>query len=171
MESLEKHIRSLVEVLEEEYNLYCEVFTLIKEEQSVLVEVNIDALERNLRKQHTLSARINDLEKSRLDELEVIGIYLGMEHGKLKLATIAGYTDDPDLKELLLKLSESFKSVLCEIMRLNRANRFLIDRSLQFIEKNVQVFFGALEEKGLYQPVSSKTGKLTRKNRMVDWRA
>jgi len=169
MESMEKHVRSLTSILEEEHALYRDVFELIKNEQSVLVNADIEKLEKNLLKQQKLTAKIHKLEKKRLRELEVIGIYLGALPAELKIATIAQNVA-PDLAERLTKLERHFRIILQEILKLNKANKFLIDRSLLFIEEHVQVFFGAIEDKGLYH--SGKSGKARLKNNaIIDWKA
>jgi len=170
MESLEKHVRTLSDILEKEYKLYKQIFDLIKKEQSVLVSADIEKLEKNLYQQQQLTVEINKLEVKRLEELEVIGIYLGMLPERIKLAEIARHVDK-DIAENLLKHEKLFKTVLQGILKLNKNNKFLIDRSLQFIEKNVQAFFGALEEKGLYNVKTSRQNAMPRTRRLVDWKA
>ncbi|MFC1556559.1 flagellar protein FlgN [candidate division KSB1 bacterium] len=170
MESLEKHVVSMADILEREYELYQSVYDLIKKEQRILVSADIEDLEDNLNRQKILTEKINKLESKRVEELEVIGIYLGTLPEDLKLAAIAQHVE-PELSARLLRHEKLFKSVLQEILKLNKSNKFLITRSLQFIEKNIQVFFGAIEEKGLYDNVTKKKSTSSTRTRMVDWKA
>lgn len=170
MESLDKHVRSLTDILEEEYSHYNDVFRLIKDEQSVLVNAKLDELEKNLYEQQKIVEKINKFEIKRLEILNVIAIYLGTVPEKLKMSFIAQQVD-AELSEKLLKLETQFKSVLQEIMKLNRTNKFLINKSLHFIKENVQVFFGAIEEKGMYSPGEKKNLNIPSSKRMVDWKA
>lgn len=170
MESLAKHARTLTGVLEKEYEQYRRIFELVKQEQTVLANADINGLEENLRNQQVLIQAINKLESKRLQELKVIGVYLEAVPEKLKLSTIVENVPE-DLSQQLVDLERKFKSVLQEILKINKSNKFLINRSLQFIDKNIQVFFGAMEEKGVYTPNNTRTQLSSKTNHLVDRRA
>lgn len=170
METLDKHVESLAGILDKEYKLYKQVLDLVMNEQRTLVNVDMEGLEENLQKQQKLQAKISKLEAKRIEELEVIGIFLGSLPERLRLSAIAQNVE-PELGEKLVTQGEHFKSIISEILRLNKSNKYLIDRSLQFIEKNVQAFFGAIEDKGLYNPKIQKPAAKADTRRMVDWKA
>jgi len=170
MESLEKHVREILRILEKEYVLYKKVFKLVKEEQNVLINANIERLEQNLFEQKSLTDKINKIEAKRLQELEVIAIYLGTIPEKMKLDFIAKHVE-PDLAAQLLEQEKLFKAVLKEILQLNKSNKFLINRSLQFIDQHIQVFFGTIEEKGVYNPKTAKSNAAAGTSRLVNWKA
>ena len=170
MESLEKHVQALLEIIEKEYGQYKRIFELVKQEQSVLVNADISGLEKNMREQQTFLSGINKLEEKRLQELEVIGIYLGTVPEQLKFAAIADNVPG-DLSQAIIELERNFKSVIQEILKINKSNNFLINRSLQFIDKNVQAFFGAMEDKGVYSPDTSTAKAVSKTKNMVDWKA
>ncbi len=157
MESLEKHVKKISEIIDKEYNLYKEVFQLVKDEQSVLINADLDSLTANLRKQQVMMDKINKLEEKRLQELEVIAIYLGTTPETLKISFIASKAPDDHGKELVEK-ERRFKSLIEEILKLNQSNQFLITNSLQFLDKNIQVFFGAIDNsKGIYKNPKTKS--------------
>jgi len=157
MESLEKHVKKLSEIIEKEYTLYKEVFKLVKEEQTVIVNADLDSLTANLRKQQIMMDKINKLETKRLQELEVLAIYLGTTPENLKISYIASKTPGECGVELSEKETK-FKSLIEEILKLNRSNQFLINNSLQFLDKNIQVFFGAIDtNKGIYKNPKTKS--------------
>jgi hypothetical protein len=151
MESLEKHITSLSEIIEKEYNQYKRVYELVKNEQNILVNADLKRLEDNLREQQTIVNIINKLETQRLQELEIIGIYLGQSSKTLKISSIISMTAGPQAVRLS-EIEKKFKLIIQEILKLNKSNEFLINRSMQFIDQHILVFFGALEDKGIYRP-------------------
>lgn len=170
MESQEKHVRNLMVILTKEYELYKHIYELVKKEQSVLVNIDIEGLDKNLLEQQAIMSSINKLEEKRLQELDVIGIYLGESPESLKIAMIAQRVDNELAKELT-SLETKFKSVIQEILNLNKSNKFLINRSLQFFDKNIQVFFGAMEDKGLYTPLTNTGKPGAQTASLVDWKA
>jgi len=170
MESQEKHVRNLMSIISKEFEHYKRIYELVKKEQSVLVNTDIDGLEKNLIEQQTVMSLINKLEDKRLQELEVIGIYLGESPENLKIALIARRVDG-DLAKELTTLETKFKSVIQEILNLNKSNKFLINRSMQFLDKNIQVFFGAMEDKGVYTPITNTSKSGAKTASLVDWKA
>ena len=151
MESLEKHLTILGDIIEKEYTQYKRVYELIKNEQNILVNADLKQLEENLREQHTILGIINKLEVQRLQELEVVGIYVGQPPNTLKINTIVSMIPGPQTARLG-EIEKKFKIIIQEILKLNKSNEYLINRSLQFIDQHVQVFFGAVEDKGMYRP-------------------
>ena len=170
MESLEKHVHALSVIIEKEYEQYKRVFDLVRQEQKILVNADIDALEGNLREQQEIIRTINKLEAKRLREIEVIGVYLGVVPEKLKISNIAQNTPG-ELSRNLTDIERKFKSVLQEILKINKSNKFLINSSLQFIDKNIQVFFGTVEDKGLYSPENAAAKAPSKTNYLVDRKA
>lgn len=170
MESLEKHVQALSAIIEKEYEQYKRVFDLVRQEQKILVNADIDALEGNLREQQAIICTINKLEVKRLREIEIIGVYLGVAPEKLKISNIAQNTPG-ELSRNLTDIERKFKSVLQEILKINKSNKFLINNSLQFIDKNIQVFFGTVEDKGLYSPENAAAGAPSKTNYLVDRKA
>lgn len=170
MESLEKHVQALSDIIEKEYEQYKRVFELVRQEQNILVNADIDALEKNLQEQQAIMCTINKLEAKRLREIEVIGIYLGVTPEKLKISNIAQNAPG-ELSQNLTDIERKFKSVLQEIIKINKSNKFLINRSMQFIDKNIQVFFGTVEDKGLYSPENAAVRASSKKNYLVDRKA
>jgi len=170
MESLEKHVSALSVIIEKEYRLYKRVYELVKQEQNTLVNADIDALEENLHEQQEVIHTIDKLEVRRLREIEAIGIYLAVEPEKLKISIIA-QSINGELSRNLVELERKFKSVLQEILKINQSNKFLINRSLQFIDKNIQVFFGTVENKGLYSAENSAAKAHPKINYLVDRKA
>jgi len=170
MESLEKHAHTLSVIIEKEYEEYKRVFELVRKEQKILVNADIATLEGNLREQQKIICNINKLETKRLKEIEVVGIYLGVAPEKLKISDIAQNIPG-ELSRNLTNLERKFKSVLQEILKINKNNKFLINRSLQFIDENIQVFFGAVEDKGLYSPENAAAKAPSKTNYLVDRKA
>lgn len=170
MESQEKHVRTLMDILLKGYEHYKRIYELVKSEQNILVNTDIEGLEGNLKEQQVILSFINKLEENRLQELEILGIYFGESPERLKLSTIADNVDQ-ELSRELTELEVKFKSVIQEILNINKSNKFLINRSLQFLDKNIQVFFGALEEKGLYSPENSSGKPVQKRKSLVDWKA
>jgi hypothetical protein len=112
--------------------------------------------------------KINNLETKRQQELEVLAIYLGTTPETLKISFIASKVPNDYGVELSEK-EKKFKSLIDEILKLNRSNQFLINNSLQFLDKNIQVFFGAMEQnKGIYKNPKTKSVSKTPQKRLLN---
>jgi hypothetical protein len=170
MESLEKHVRELSGIIEQEFERYTNIFELVKLQQTVLVNADMAGLEANIHEQHSIVRAINKLENKRIQKLEVIGIYLGIVPEQLKLASIIEVASD-DMSATLSRVERRFKSLIQEIFNITKSNKYLVDRSLLFLEKNIQVFYGAMEEKGVYSYPNSKTQSTLKNNSLLDRKA
>ncbi len=167
MESLEKSVRELSGIIEKEFAMYKAVFDLVKKQKGILVNADLVGLDENIREQQMILSSINKLEEKRLQKLEVIGIYLGVVPEQLKLTSIIE-NSPKELSGPLGELERKFKSVIQEILNINKSNKYLINRSLQFIDKNIQVFYGAMEEKGVYVSPNSKAKTAPKNNNLLD---
>lgn len=170
MESLEKHIKKLSKILGGQYNLYGKVFDLIKAETNILINANLDALTGNLQMQQVFLAQINKLEKNRIEEMEIISIFLGANPVGLKLAYVAANAPG-EYSKILSSQEVKFKSLMEEIIKLNKSNKFLINNSLQYLDKNIQAFFGCIKETGLYSKPNRSLKKKKMASSLLDRRA
>ncbi len=159
MESLEKNVRELSEIIEKEFAKYKAVFELVKKQKGILVNADLVGLDANIREQQTILNSINKLEEKRFQKLEIIGIYLGVVPEQLKLTSII-QNAPKELSGPLGELERKFKSVIQEILNINK--------SLQFIDKNIQVFYGAMEEKGVYVSPNSRAKTAPKNINLLD---
>ncbi|MBF0566954.1 MAG: flagellar protein FlgN [Nitrospirae bacterium] len=139
---------SLKRVLQSQLAGYKVLVDLLRRERAALAAFDRQAVEDLSKEKDTLALKLRLLEEERLrlinklaretdkGEQALRGVSATMSREPMTLLQVAVITGDEEFREL----RSSFKSLVQVVGELNEFNRFLIDRSLQYIRLNTAFF-------------------------------
>lgn len=157
-------------LVEKEIAAFSRLLNALLKQQSLILGGNLDDLKENVTEQERLIAIARSLRKDRVARAEAIADTLSLSPGEVtlsKLVRSVGQQYATRLDELRNTLS-----VLGDkIHLLSRDNRFLIERSLDLVEKNLQILarVGLSDPFYVEDPRAIKT-KVSSGLRLVDTR-
>lgn len=136
-----KFFSGLLSILEEQTRCYERIYQLKEAEQGLLLSGAPEQLEKNTEEIERLTRTIHSLEKARQEIVESIAQQYGLSSQSLQLEEVLEVAD-PESTEALQKMAERLVAVLQRTSRINEDNAFLLRRSLDFIDRSIEVLTG-----------------------------
>ncbi len=124
-------VDGIIKILSEQAQSYKRLLEVLREERVSLLDFNAEGVEELSKEKDTLVLRLRLLEEERI---RLMSDFSDSNISLLKLSEITGNDSIKDIRLELISLLQS-------IEELNELNRFLIDRSLNYI-RNTRNFFG-----------------------------
>lgn len=133
-------IEELIETLTEEELLYKELLPVAEEKTKIIIENNLEELQRITTIEQEFVDKIAVLENQRQKTISNIGIVMSQDVKNLTLTNLSAMLkNQPKEQEALNKLHDGLKDVLERIREVNVQNKSLIEQSLEMIEFNMNV--------------------------------
>lgn len=133
-------IQELIAVLKEEQQIYDELIPIASEKTNVIIQNNLESLQKITEQEQAVVDRVTALEKKRLEVIFNIAIILSKDAKTIKLTDIIEVLkDSPDEKRELSKLHDSLKTTVQRLVQINLQNKSLIEQSLEMIEFNMNL--------------------------------
>ncbi|KAB3539677.1 flagellar protein FlgN [Alkaliphilus pronyensis] len=155
---MKKSIDQLIESLIHEKNMYDEILRLEKEKFQVIRNGNMQLLEKMTQKEQQYLMKMGTFEKIRrsvlvnvADELEVDEIS--------SISEFLLYIEDDTVVEEIDKLRDELLKVIAEIKEVNQLNEKLMKQHLEYIQFNLEVLTGNIQEGNSYGGKASEKGK------------
>lgn len=148
-------IFKLLEIMRNQLNKLQEMYEVLQQMQSAMVESDYDNFEKSIETQEKLLAEIRNFEKLRIDILkELLQSDILPEKNVLVQKLFEAEPEaDLTLQDEYLNIRESLINVVGEIENLNFQNKYLIDHSRKFIKELVTNLYGVKNQKLLDRKV------------------
>lgn len=148
-------IFKLLEIMRNQLNKLQEMYEVLQQMQSAMVESDYDNFEKAIESQEKILAEIRNYEKLRIDILKELlqSDILPEKNVLVKKLFEAEPEADLTLQDEYLNIRESLINVVGEIENLNFQNKYLIDHSRKFIKELVTNLYGVKNQKLLDRKV------------------
>jgi len=144
-----KFFSGLLSILEEQTRCYERIYQFKEAEQRLVVTGPPEALQRNTEEINSLTLMIRSLEKARQEITEALAEQFQMAGQTLNLEQVIGLADEESAKQLR-KIADRLVAVLNRTSRINEDNAFLIRRSLDIIDRSLEVLTGLSVQRETY---------------------
>jgi len=135
MWEVDRHIDSLLTILQKEEHLYRELFSLLLKEQEILSRPTYETLMKNNAEKETLALKARMLEEIRMGLVKKIADGLGIAVSEINLTCLSRYVMGEKKKELA-RLRTEFTHLIQAINEINEKNKVLISYSLTYVQNS-----------------------------------
>lgn len=131
-------IDELINVLEEEYELYQRLIPVVDEKTQVIVKNDLVSLQRITDEEQLAIDRVGVLEHKRENIMNNIRTVLSKRTGDMNLSTLIKLMENqPEQQKALSVIHDKLKDTVQRLVRANDRNQTLIMHSLEMIEFNM----------------------------------
>lgn len=134
-------MEDLVGVLEEEDKEYLILTEIAKEKTPVIVAGKIEELQKVTEREQEVVARIQRLEKQRMQVMKDISEVLGKREEELTLAGLVKmFANKPDEQKKLSTVFDKLVSTVKSMDVVNKRNQALLEQALELVEFDINLF-------------------------------
>ena len=145
------HVAQLTHLMERELAAHTTLLQYLQDEQTALVDANIDNLQHAITRQEYLIQDIRAMEAERETLMAAIQRMVAGQDLPLQIANIIALSAPP-FADKLHSAYTRFRDVLQTLVTFNDQNRKLVESGLFFVEQNLQVYFDLAKDEPFYQP-------------------
>ncbi len=132
---------NLLEVLDEEERYYRELIVLSTEKKDVIINAQIDRLEKITEKEQEVTDILHNLEHKRNAVLSDMAIVLRKDKEDLTIDEMISLLDQqPEEQERLTEARLKLRKTLDEMIRINQQNQVLIKQAMEMVEFDLTLF-------------------------------
>ncbi len=125
--------RALLEILQEEIQIYRSLVDLLQEEQEGLIQAKIDSIEEVEKKKENVLLKIRLLEESRIGLIQKIRSSCGLSEDEMTLGRIIQVADQRYKKDLG-RCQADLRELVTTVSNLSRMNQRLVGHSLDYLK-------------------------------------
>lgn len=134
-------LENLIDVLKTEDLEYKSLVELSRTKTPVIIQGNLEELEKITDEEQIIVGRIHSLEKKRVEVLSDIGNVLNKDVEHLKLANLIKMLGkSPKEQKVLAEVHDRLRETIADMQQVNEHNRMLIEQSLELINFNMNIF-------------------------------
>lgn len=137
-------VEKLILVLDKEVETYTEVFKLAQEKKDVIINNDVKRLDEITKKEHGFIGVLSKLDSARLTLIGNI-LYISKVDSVESFDELSNYIDEEFREEYLDKVN-SLMEILKELQEINELNNSLIEKSLELVNFNINLFSGNSNE-------------------------
>lgn len=131
-------IDELIITLSRECEVYQELLPMAWEKTRIIVKNDLKALQEITQKEQLLADEINLLEKKREEVIKNIGVVVSKDPKTINIRAIIHMMEkQPTEKNKLIKIHDTLKKTIQNLVDANNHNKSLIQQSLEMIEFNM----------------------------------
>ncbi len=163
---MEHIIEELIAIIAQEIDAFNELLKTLHQKQRAIVEGEIDRLNKSVQVENKIAGQTKSLEAERQERARELAEKLSLETVNPKLTEIIEKVE----AKYALRLQEQrelLKSLVGKVQNLNENNQFLLDYSLKFIEKSMELLLNGEEKKKFYQ-ANGKLDKKLQKSKLIN---
>lgn len=128
-------IEELIMVLGDEEKIYSEIIPVAEKKTQIIVNNDLQSLNRITEEEQELVGKISKLEKKRQEVIRNIGIVMNKKESELNFITIIDLLKGQEKEqEELRRIHDKLKSTVGLLSTLNERNQILINQSLEMID-------------------------------------
>lgn len=134
-------MNELVDVLNAEKEYYQSLIKIAEEKTPVIIEGNIDELQKITEKEQPIVGELQILEKQRMQLMNDAAEVLGREPGSVKLADLVNmFTNQPEEQKRLAAVYDQLMFIVKDMDIINKRNQMLLEQALEMVEFDIQLF-------------------------------
>ena len=124
-------MENLLNILDEELELYKTILELSNNKTTLLKENKVKEIEATTKEEEALVATVIEKEKTRMQEVKNICKRYGKPEKNLKIEELCEFIDNSH--EELMNYKKQITEILDELKRVNKTNSVLINSSLDYV--------------------------------------
>ncbi len=132
----------LSEILLQEIVQYGKLLEILSIERYTIASDSIEQIHETLKHQKTLILELKALEEARVAVMHKLAEYFHSSSQELTLLELASQIDEPFASEYEA-YSQQFAQLLGQLEQVNLDNAYLIDRSLDYVNNSLRLFFAS----------------------------
>lgn len=133
-------IDTLIETLENENTEYLKLLELSQSKTQIIVEGDLEGLEKITDEEQSFVGRINTLEHVRMDTMQKIAKVLNTDVNYLKLENLISLLDrTPREQVALAKVHDKLRTTLKEMKLINERNEQLLNSAIEMVNFNLNL--------------------------------
>ena len=155
-------IETLIQVLDEEYEVYCNLIDISNEKTKVIVANDIERLQKITDQEQDILTTIANLEHKREEATKDIAMVLGKDTEGVRLRDVIGFLDgQTEVQNQLSDVHDRLRNVIKRLSEINKHNSVLVNDQLEMIQFNLNVLQGLWQapETGTYNKGAYNTGE------------
>ena len=154
---MQELLMELTDIMTEEKNIYDELLEISKNKKNIIVEGNVDELERITKTEQSIIIELAKLEDKREDNIQRIANVIGIKPEDLTISKLVEHVDHETGKKLR-DMRETMMKALRELKDLNALNSKLINSSMEYIEFSLGLLTSAVEADNNYTMDAERKG-------------
>lgn len=155
-------MEELTAIIAREIEAFDKLLKTLHDKQRAIVEGEIDRLNSSVEEEGELASATKALEVERMDRSRKLAKKLSMENLNPKLSEIIERVEEKYAQRLRGQ-RDLLKSLIGKVQILNQNNQFLLNYSLNYIEKSMEILLTENKPANIYR----KDGKVEKKVRKV----
>lgn len=133
-------MNELVDVLNAERECYQSLTGIAEEKTPIIIEGNIDELQKITEKEQPIIGDLQKLEKQRMRIMDDAAEVLGREQGSLKLTDLVEmFSNQPEERKKLAAIYDQLMLTLKDMDVINKRNQMLLEQALEMVEFDIQL--------------------------------
>jgi hypothetical protein len=163
---MERIIEELIGVIAKEIEAFDELLQTLRAKQRAVVEGAVERLNKSVEEEGKLASQTKALEAERIERTKKLARELEMENANPKLSEIVEKVEEK-YAQRLAEQRELLRSVVQNIQNINKSNQYLLNYSLDYIEKSMQILLSGDDSTNVYQKDGTVRQGAT-KNQLLD---
>jgi flagellar biosynthesis/type III secretory pathway chaperone len=163
---MEHIIEEVIAIIANEIEAFNELLKTLHHKQRAIVEGEISRLDKHVQAETRLASQTRSLEAERIERSRELAEELQIETLNPKLSEIIDKVEEK-YAQRLSEQRELLRTLVQKVRNLNQSNQFLLNHSLQFIEKNMEMLFGEHQSPNIYRK-DGKVHKEAAKSKILD---
>ncbi len=162
----EDNIKKIVLLMHEELELLKALKDTLEKQKTQIFGSKVDSFSDTVQLEDDLLNRIKVVDQERILFMNNLSLLYG-EESQLTLTKLEKYVDG-DYKISISNIKDQFISLIEDIRQLNLENRFLVKKSMVFVQKNLNVLKDFTKNDYVYSMNGGYGNVYTPANRMMD---
>jgi len=152
-------ITQLVEIMNEQAERYNELLGLSFEEKDILINNEVEELQKLTNLKNIVVTQNNRLEKKRIALVESIAEAMGRTDKDIDLAKLVEIIGDQPEAEQLETIGKQLKETLHKLKEANDLNRQLLESSIEYLEYSINMVRSSVNPEPLEFPDRGANGR------------
>lgn len=143
-------IEQLIETVSEQNKIYAQLLEISMKKKSVIIENNIEELQKIVTAENSLVGKSSKLEKARNELFNDISFVLNKKSEEMSLTKIAELMEGKPEAAEIIKVRDEAAEVIKKLKAINDINKDLIEYSLDHIDFSMNVLRSTLSNEPYY---------------------
>ena len=142
-------LKELIDVINEEVRTFQRLLTSLQEEQQVIIEDDLEGIEKIVAEQRQLAAHANQIEARRVELVNELALRLDLQSDNVSLSRLVEVLEGPHSEELA-NMRGQLLELNSQIRATSENNAFLIRQSLRYTDRCLDILTGQQVERRVY---------------------
>jgi flagellar biosynthesis/type III secretory pathway chaperone len=159
-------IEELIVIMSKEIEAFNDLLGTLHLKQRAIVEGEVERLNQTVQDETKLARETKALEGERIERTRELAKKLHIKNANPRLTEIIEKVEE-QYAHRLQEQRDLLRSLVEKIHNLNQGNQFLLNYSLKFVEKTMEILFNGNDKSSLYKKDGQLQKSMT-KNRIFD---